>query len=468
MTVAAESFAGAAQNWHLEPLYHDLGMAKGSGLTLTEQKYLRGLLCGYSPSKIAQQCHVEADTVRQCLSKFVYRYIEDLIANQLHEQASQAAQVKNWRWVPRLLEQAGYRVQELAQTGDTRQTLSRNSIVSLPQGHESWDSQPDISIFYNRTTELALLKQWALTDSCRTIVLYGLGGVGKTSLAAKLVHDIKEEFECLVWRSLRNQPDIQTLLTNILEFLNCLPPDASQLTSSGLVSHLIQYLQAHRCLLVFDDVQAILSGGELSGKYQEGFESYGELLRRLEEEPHQSCIILTSWEKLREASRISGPDMPVRSYRLEGLGEESKSILTHEKLSDENCWDDLISAYSGNPLALRIIAATIHELFGGSVAEFLAQNTLFLGDFKYLLHQQFKRLSPMEQEVITVISQHNASITLSDIFESIAAEIRKSELMAVVNSLSRRSLLEQAKQDNVTVYSLQPTVEKYVKHHSKQ
>ncbi|NEQ48394.1 MAG: AAA family ATPase [Leptolyngbya sp. SIOISBB] len=468
MTVAAESFARAAQDWHLKPLYHDLGIAKGSELTETEKKYLRGLLCGYSPSEIAQQCYVGADTVRQCLSKSVYRVIENLIANQLHEQASQAAQVKDWRWVPRLLEQAGYRVQELAQTGDAGQTLSRNSVASLPQGHESWDSQPDISVFYNRTSELALLKQWALTDSCRTIVLYGLGGVGKTALAAKLVYEIKEEFECLVWRSLRNQPDIQALLTNILEFLNCLPSNSSQLTSSGLVSHLIQYLQVHRCLLVFDDVQAILSGGELSGKYQEGFEGYGELLRRLEEEPHQSCIILTSWEKLREASRISGPDMPVRSYRVEGLGDESKSILTHEKLSDENCWDELISAYSGNPLALRIIAATIHELFDGSVAEFLSQNTLFLGDFKYLLHQQFKRLSPMEQEVIMVISQHNASITLSDIFESITTEIRKSELMAVVNSLSRRSLLEQAKRDNVTVYSLQPTVEKYVKYHSRQ
>ena len=465
MTALTDNFAEAEKNWRLKLLYQDLGIAKGNELTSTEAKYLRGLLCGFNPGKIAETCHVEADTVRQCLSKSVYRYIEDLIASKLIEQANQTAQVKNWRWVPRLLEQAGYRLPIEAEATQARSPTTP-STNRLPKAHESWNSQPDISVFYDLTHEITLLKQWALIDNCRSIVLYGLGGIGKTSLAAKLAHEIKDEFECLIWRSLRNQPAIQTFLADILDFLNCLPADQCLQTPSDHISQLLHYLQDHRCLIVLDDVQAILSSGELSGKYQAGFEGYGELLRRLEEETHQSCVVLTSWEKMREASRISGPTMPVRSYRVEGLGDEAKAILAHERLLDEARWDDLVAAYSGNPLALRIIASTIQDLFGGSVAEFLAQNTLFLGDFKYLLHQQFKRLSAIEQEVMACLAHHGHPLTLPEILAGITSQIRTSELMAVLNSLGRRSLLETAKQENITVFMLQPTIEKYVKYHS--
>ncbi|NEQ49751.1 MAG: AAA family ATPase [Leptolyngbya sp. SIO3F4] len=468
MSIPSENFAKAAQNWRLELLYKDLDVAKGNELTSTEAKYLRGLLCGYSPGKIAEKCHVEPDTVRQCLSKHVYRYIENLVATQLLEQANQTAQVKNWRWVPRLLEQTGYRLQQEIEVAEPRQPLVAVSTNLLPNAHESWDSQPDISVFYDRTHEITLLKQWALTDRCRTIVLYGLGGIGKTSLAAKLAHTIKDEFECLIWRSLRNQPAVQPFLLDILDFLNYLSVGQSLQTPSDYISQLLRYLQEHRCLLVFDDVQAILSSGELSGKYQAGFESYGELLRRLEEETHQSCAIFTSWEKLREASKLSGPSMPVRSYRIEGLGDEAKAILAHEQLLDEARWHELVAAYGGNPLALRIIASTIQELFGGSVAEFLDQNTLFLGDFRYLLHQQFKRLSSIEQDVMTCLAHQGHPLTLPEILTGITSEIRRSELMAVLNSLGRRSLLENAKRGDTTIFMLQPTIEKYVKYHASK
>ncbi len=468
MSDPCENFAKAAQSWRLDQLYKDLGVAKGNELTSTEAKYLRGLLCGYSPGKIAEQCHVGADTVRQCLSRHVYRYVENLVETQLIEQANQTAQVKNWRWVPRLLEQAGYRFQEEAKVIENRQPLAVVSTNLLLKAHESWDSQPDISIFYDRTHEITLLKQWVLTDKCRSIVLYGLGGIGKTSLAAKLAHTIKDEFECLIWRSLRNRPAVKPFLMDILDFLNYLPAGQSLQTPSDYISQLLRYLQEHRCLLVFDDVQAILSIGELSGKYQAGFESYGELLRRIEEETHQSCTILTSWEKLREASRISGPSMPVRSYRVEGLGNEAKAILTHEQLLDEDRWHELVTAYGGNPLALRIIASTIQDLFGGSVAEFLDQNTLFLGDFKYLLHQQFKRLSEIEQDVMNCLAHQGHPLTLPEILTGITSEIRRSELMAVLNSLGRRSLLENAKRENTTIFMLQPTIEKYVKYHASK
>ena len=462
MTSSGGKFAEAAQQWNLGQLYQDLGVAKGKKLTRTEMEYLRGLLCNYSPGEIAVECQVESATVSTTLSRGLYRYVENLLESRFRQQIAKASQVKNWNWVPQLLERAGYRLQQ----GATRQPKISVPFAiktdGIPDANESWDSKPDISVFYDRTDEIALFKQWALTERCRSIVLYGLGGIGKTSLAAKLALEIKDEFECLIWRSLRNQPSVQVFLTDILEFLNCLSADQCIQTTSDKISKLINYFQQHRCLLVLDDVQAVLSSGELSGHYKPGFEGYGELLRRLEEETHQSCVVLTSWENLRQISRVSN-STSARSYRVEGLGEAAKVILANEKLLDEHLWDELISAYRGNPLALRIIAFSIQELFGGSVTEFLEQNTFFLGDLEYSLHQQFERLSTLEKEVVTCLALAEHPLKVAEILEGIISQISTSELLKILTSLERRSLLEKTRSDNVTKFTLQPTVAKYAK-----
>ncbi len=44
----------------------------------------------------------------------------------------------------------------------------------------------DVSIFYGRTSELTLLKQWVINERCRLLALLGIGGIGKTALATKL------------------------------------------------------------------------------------------------------------------------------------------------------------------------------------------------------------------------------------------------------------------------------------------
>lgn len=51
------NFLEARHNWNLEKLYTDLAAAKGKGLTPVEKKFLRGLLCGYSPAEIAAQVY---------------------------------------------------------------------------------------------------------------------------------------------------------------------------------------------------------------------------------------------------------------------------------------------------------------------------------------------------------------------------------------------------------------------------
>jgi len=53
----------------------------------------------------------------------------------------------------------------------------------------------------------------------------------------------------------------------------------------------------------------------------------------------------------------------------------------------EQDWQTLIQSYAGNPLALKIVSTTIHDLFAGIFQIFISKNDHF-GDLQDLLDQQ--------------------------------------------------------------------------------
>lgn len=454
-TPSSEEFAEAAHRWKLDQLYVDLSTAKGKGLTKVEKQYLRGLLCYHSPTEIADKLHVANDTVRNYLSKGLYRYLEDVLSRQM----GTAVRVKDWSRVPQLLDQAGY----LLQVESTTTVPSEKFVhVASPPGHSatSCAGLPDVSVFYGRAEELSTLRRWILQDECRLVILYGLGGIGKTALAAKLVEQIQSQFEVVVWRSLRSRSSMNGMLTDLLTSLDpsCHVPDAQDTQ----MLQLMEYLHKHRCLLVFEDIQLLLQSGELAGQYQTGYEAYGDILRRIGNEAHQSCVLLTGWEKPREIALMEGIHRPVRSLKLEGLGRAARQIFEEKGLYEAELWDKVIRLYQGNPLALSIIANTIQDLFGGCVSEFLDQNTLFFGDFTHYLHRQFNRLSPLEQGIMIWLAQELHPVHLAQLREGMQLDAPWSDLLKALESLNRRSLIEKLKSEGETLFTLQPMIMRYV------
>jgi len=118
-------------------------------------------------------------------------------------------------------------------------------------------------------------------------------------------------------------------------------------------------------------------------------------------ELHQSCLVLTS-RKPKEVASLEGETLQIRSFRLNGLKPlEGQEIFKAKGLSSsEDKSAVLIEQYAGNPLALKIVATAIQDVFDGNVAEFLTQNKTVFGDICDLLYQQFNRLSDLEQEII--------------------------------------------------------------------
>jgi NB-ARC domain len=78
---------------------------------------------------------------------------------------------------------------------------------------------PEISTFFDRTSELTTLENWILSRT-RLITILGLSGIGKTALTLQLISQIQHEFDRIIWRSLHNAPPLQTLQTDIIKFLS--------------------------------------------------------------------------------------------------------------------------------------------------------------------------------------------------------------------------------------------------------
>jgi WD40 repeat protein/transcriptional regulator with XRE-family HTH domain len=326
------------------------------------------------------------------------------------------------------------------------------------------------SVFYGRKEELTTLEQWILNEHCQLIALLGIGGIGKTTLSVKLAQQIQDNFEYVIWRSLREAPPVKIILSNLIQFLSDEQETEANLPESfsERVSRLLYYLQNNRCLLILDNAESILRSGSRAGLYREGYEEYGELFRRIGEATHQSCLVLTSREKPKEVALLEGQAIPVRSLLLSGLkvaeGQEILKLKGLSALEDE--WKVIIERYAGNPLALKIVATTIKDIFYGNVTEFLQQDTAVFGDIRDVLEQQFERLSDLEKDIMYWLAINRESVTLLELREDIIAPVAQSKLLEAVESLGRRSLIEKATptliEKTASLFTLQPVVMEYV------
>ena len=360
----------------------------------------------------------------------------------------------------------GYEWQDIADKSDESHFPELSAPRPAPR--QDWGEAIEISSFYGREGELETLTQWVVEENCRLVVLLGMGGIGKTALSIVLARKLADKwadrladgdrFDVVIWRSLREAPPPQKMLDALLKCLN--PQEADFPDSLGeKITKLLEYLRGASCLLVLDNAESILEGGSQAGQYRSGYDGYGELFKRVGESSHQSCVVVTSREKPVEVAVMEGESRPVRTLPLAGLHGEARDILTAKGLSGTEAeLTRLIELYSGNPLALNIIATPIKELFGGNVAAFLAQGAAIFGGIGRLLQEQFDRSSALAQGILYWLAINREPVTVAELREDIVPSVPMPRLLECLNNLKGRSLIEAAEDG----FTLQNVVMEYL------
>ena len=334
--------------------------------------------------------------------------------------------------------------------------------MAIAGRQEDWGQAPDVTVFYGRTEELTTLKQFIVSDNCRLVALLGSPGSGKTTLSVHLAKQVQNEFDFVIWRSLRSTPAPSDFLTDLIQlFSNQQKPDVP-IDLNGKISRLVEYLRKQRCLLILDDFEALLKPEELAGNYREGCEGYRDLIVRLCEVNHNSCLVLVSSEEPTELTLLAGEK--VRSLKPAISAEIVREIFQEKGLSvQDKELEILLARYGGNLLALKIVATTIHEFFDGNVLKFLEATALFIEEhISNLLAQQFDRMSSSEQEIAYWLAIAQSPISLATLREKMVVNSSLSDLLKNLDSLGRRSLIDKISEDTETVFMLGPLIVQYV------
>ncbi|MFB2895280.1 ATP-binding protein [Aerosakkonemataceae cyanobacterium BLCC-F50] len=344
-----------------------------------------------------------------------------------------------------------------------RRRSSKSSPISkqTEKHHLDIDNAPEVSAFYGRTDELNALKTWLIQEHSRLITLFGTIGIGKTTLAVKLIEEVSTQFEYIVYRSLRYCPSIDNFLTDLLQ--SFVSPLVVPNTIDRQINLLLKFLRQHRCLIVIDDLQMLFKPGKFAGQYQSEFEVYYLLFKQIAELSHASSLLLITSEQPEDVN--ANRHKFIHCLKLTGLGDSAKQILKDKELLDEQMWDILIEKYQGHPLWLEMTATMIQELFAGSVSEFLSAPLLILSnEICSQLKRIWVRLTEAEKQIINYLAKQNKAVTLSHILQEKPKKYSTEIILNAIQSLKRRGFLENEQNgDRASLLRLNRTLEVYVR-----
>jgi hypothetical protein len=348
---------------------------EGSSLSNTQETILRHIWEGCSYQEIAKRLGYNEGYTRSVGSK-LFQKIADTLGEKVSKQNIQFVlrrYVKRHssyiRRVPNRFVPSSANV-----LFSTQMDASNQDGLNQDAPNQDWGEAIDVSTFYGRGVELATLQEWIVGDRCRLVGLQGKSGIGKTALSVKLAQRVQPEFDYVMWRSLRYMPSLPDLLTRLIGFLPKHNSESEPLPDAvgDRISYFIRQLQKSRCLIVLSHFQAVLEPNPPM-RYRKDFEDYGELLRRIGETQHQSCVVVVSLQKPREIAILQGDRLPVRSLSVTGLDSFACQKILRAKGVQGAPKDlsRLIVDCQGNPLELKLAASAIQDSCAGSVAAYL-------------------------------------------------------------------------------------------------
>lgn len=360
--------------------------------------------------------------------------------------------------------------------------------IDLPnetQKHQSFALPEKIAPVRNwvgRSREIDTLKSQILDPETRAITitavcLVGLAGIGKTTLASKLIRELQAEnapFTVAAWETLRSPtgraPRFDSIIDSLLFALSngeitpafTILDDYRQKTD-----RLVKCLKEKPCLLVLDNVETVLQTGKVkrAGYFADECAEYAWLFHQIAETEHQSKVMFTSREIL---AALSGKE--TKTLPLGGLDRESAVTLlkAFDLIATPEELAELAQRYDGHPKALEIVAALIlnEPEYQGSVGKFLKDvNWLLVNSLDELIDQVIQRLSDEELMCLSQISVYETPeypLSVDGIAAQMSEMSKRDVKENVIEALKRRQMLDYNR--NYESYQMHPLVEEKASH----
>lgn len=307
---------------------------------------------------------------------------------------------------------------------------------------QDWGTCPNVVRFYGRSPEVQTLKSWSEDLSVNLVGILGMGGLGKSHLAAFFAEQHGELFDAVVCRSLANPYPALELVHDLIAKLAEQPEQPSSYIGRAVVQ-LCDILKQKRCLLIFDNFESVLKPNE-AGEFRDEFGDYRTLLGELGSSKHRSCILITSRDRPHEFSILEGNKSQIRTLQLSGLDNKAtRELLENKRLKVKSPQvHQLHTSYSGNPLALELIGDLIQSTFQGDIGLFLQERPFTFGKLEDVLQEQINHLSSLAYYILFWLAIQRRPLTIQQLDDHISPENGVQDVALEVEQLLRRSLLE--------------------------
>ena len=342
-----------------------------------------------------------------------------------------------------------------------RESLNSNSGVKQIC---HWTTAPQTKNFVGRESELNSLEGWSNEPDCRCIVVSGMVGCGKTTLATKFARKVRDRFDYVIWFSLLQTPSLKTLLNNYLNLIEPQALNSTELESleiSFLISKFVECLRKHKVLLIVDGLQCVMEVSKTNTSYRKEYEEYGQFLRSIISTNHQSLLIATSRVQLKSLEYYSKNQ--VKFLNLQGFNTKTtRSFLKRQNIAPalESKISFLARILQGNPQLLKISHSYLENFPENNDSEKQTlQDISLLEEIKNLLELELSYSSSLEREIIYWLATSCSSISHQDLIQDIEQSQRKLEFLQSLNCLVKRSLITKVGE----TYSLMPLMKVYLR-----